>query len=51
MLDKSDIDPILESIARECVQCVRGCATDEQYRELIERIYRALLAERKDHVG
>jgi len=41
-------DPVMDSIARECVSPVRGCLTDEQYRELVERITRALQAERSD---
>jgi hypothetical protein len=43
------VDPVLESIARDCARCVRGCTTDEQYRELVLRIARALQAERDDH--
>lgn len=32
----------LDAIARRCARGVRGCATDEQYRELIARIVEAL---------
>ncbi len=31
-----------ESIARRCVRGVRGCATDDQYCEVIDRIVEAL---------
>lgn len=45
-LREPDLTPELqlsyESIARRCARGVRGCATDEQYKELIERIISAL---------
>jgi hypothetical protein len=43
-----DYDPILERIARECAQTVRSALTDEQYRDLVLRITRALQAEHDD---
>jgi len=38
-------DAISDSIARECALVVRGCCTDEQWRELVNRIARAIQAD------
>lgn len=43
------LDPVLDSIARECARGVRGCCTDERYAELVRLITRALQAERRDN--
>ena len=41
-MSESPYDPVLDPIARRCARVVRGCATDEQYTELMERIIAAL---------
>lgn len=44
----ADLDPVLESIARQCAAPIRGCATDEQYIEVVRRVALALQAEIDD---
>lgn len=48
MDELSRVDPVLQSIARECARNVRGCCTDDQYKELVRRIALSLQAERDD---
>lgn len=31
-----------EELARECVRGIRGCVTDEQYREAVSRVFAAM---------
>jgi hypothetical protein len=42
MTERDAFDIQLGSVARRCARGVRGCTTDEQYTELIDRIVEAL---------
>lgn len=41
-MTKREYDPIYYPIAARCARGVRGCTTDEQYTDLIDRIIEAL---------
>lgn len=48
MTTRPEIEAALEDQARKIARCVRGCATDEQYRDLVDAIARALLSQRDE---